>query len=102
MEKLVYLLGKNPDQPGAAMRSPLIERIVPQLKDAGAYRINVNIADLTETVAKQAPARLMGPWDKIGAVISFWLDNLDKRLTIEAPRRGGRAQPTRPFTRVQA
>jgi hypothetical protein len=83
MEKLVYLLGKNPDQPGSALRSPLIEDIVPKLKRVGAYRINVNIADLTQIVAKAAPARLMGPWDKLGAVISFWLDNLDKRSAIE-------------------
>ena len=83
MEKLVYLLSKTPEQAGASLRGPLIETIVPSIKKSGAYRITVNVADLTEIVAKDAPARIMGPWDTLGAVISFWLDNLDSRLKIE-------------------
>lgn len=83
MEKLVYLLNKDPDEPGAAIGRPLLEAVVPSLMGLGAYRIDVNIADLTEIVAREAPARIMGPWERLGAVISFWLDNLDRRLEIE-------------------
>lgn len=83
MEKLVYLLNKDPTKPGAEIGRSLLETVVPSINGLGAYRIDVNIADLTEIVSKEAPARIMGPWEKLGAVISFWLDNLDSRLKIE-------------------
>jgi hypothetical protein len=83
VEKLVYLLNKDPETSGDAVGHAVIERLVPALRSHGAYRILVNTADLTERIAREAPARIGGPWNGLGAVVSFWLDNLDARTKIE-------------------
>ena len=83
MEKLIYLLNKAPDASSDAIGRATIETIVPYLGSKGAYRITANIADVTEIVAKHAPARITNGWETLGAVVSFWLDTLDSRRRIE-------------------
>jgi hypothetical protein len=83
MEKLIYLLDKAPDGPRDPVGRETVERLVSRLVAMGAYRITANIADMTEAIAKDAPARVSAGWEALGAGLSFWLDNLDRRREIE-------------------
>jgi len=81
MEKLIYLLNRSPDMP--SMGAAVLDEVVPKLRSKGAYRVTANIADINDAVAKANPGRFGGPWDTLGAAVSFWLDNLDARRAIE-------------------
>lgn len=95
MEKLVYLLAREPgaDMPG--WRDRLLTDSVPLLRAHHARHITLNVADLDAAVQQVAPDRIAGPWDSLGAVLAFWLDCLDSRAPIEthlaslAPRVSG-------------
>lgn len=73
MEKLVYvLLGASRFKPGELAR---------ELASAGARRVAVNVADAH--VAAKASARIARMEPVVGAVVSFWLGDVDGRGPLE-------------------
>lgn len=89
MEKLIYLLAREPGVDMTSYRRALFEKTLPLLRSQGARQITLNIADLDEAVRQNAPERIAGPWDTLGAVAEFWLDCLDTRAPIEEHLRTG-------------
>lgn len=83
MEKLVYLLGREPGADTQSLREQLLAETVPLLRTHGARQITLNIADLDAEVQDSAPDRIAGPWASLGAVVAFWLECLDSRGPIE-------------------
>lgn len=83
MEKLVYLLAREPGADMQTCRRELLEKTLPVLRSRGARQITLNIADLDQPVRREAPERIAGPWDTLAAVAEFWLDCLDSREPIE-------------------
>ena len=81
MEKLVYLLDRA-NTPGA-LRTELLRDSLPALQALGARQLVINVADLDEPVAGEAPQRIAGHWQELGAVVSLWLDSVDQHPAIE-------------------
>lgn len=84
MEKMIYLLGCPADATTEAFGGHLLDQGVNTLRESGACDITVTIADLNGVLAKAAPGRLIGPWQDVAAVVSFWHANLDRRAPIES------------------
>jgi hypothetical protein len=82
MEKLVYLLAKEGEAPGAALRSALVEKAVPALRAAGASQIAVNVDDEHTAPGDGVAIRRSQP--PIRAMVSFWMQNADDRAPCEA------------------
>lgn len=81
MEKLIYLLTRSDDVEGLGRQ--LREQTVPELQQEGVQHLVLNLADMDATVSAQAPERIAGPWQTLGAVVSFWVDNVDQREALE-------------------
>ncbi len=82
MEKLVYLISRKSDVPGADLRGALIEKAVPALREAGASLISVNVDD--EDVAQGSGVTIRRSYPPIRAMVSFWMQNADDRGPCEA------------------
>ena len=82
MEKLVYLLTRDSEVPGADFRSALIEKGAPALRQAGASRISVNVNDEDVSAGKAVTICRSDP--PIRAMVSFWMENADDRAPCEA------------------
>ena len=82
MEKLVYLLARDADVPGADLRSGLVEKAAPALRQAGASRIHVNVQD--EHVASGKGVTICHRDPPMRAMVSFWMENADDRGPCEA------------------
>ncbi len=83
MEKLIYFLQRPSDVAEDDFRNSLLSPLVAELRELGASTITINIADLNDAIERDAPGRLMGPWQEVSAVVSFWHDTLDERAPIE-------------------
>lgn len=84
MEKSIYLLHKPPGISIEAFRDKLLTSVVPHLRSLGASQLTLNIADLNADIEKQAPGRLIGPWQTLSATVALWHDCLDERAPIES------------------
>ncbi len=82
MEKLIYLLHQFSSTPGADLRTALLDKAAPALRDAGAVQITVNVND--EHVSAGAGVTISRSDPPIRAMISFWLQNADDRGPCEA------------------
>ncbi len=80
MEKLAYLVFQEADLAGSELRTALIDKAVPALREAGASEISVSVDD--EDVAASTPIRRSDP--PIRAFVSFWLQDSDERAACEA------------------
>jgi hypothetical protein len=85
MEKLVYLLTKAGEAPGADLRCALTLKCVPALRAAGASQISVNVDD--EHVARGEAVAIRRSDPPIRAMVSFWMQNADDREPCEAALR---------------
>ncbi|KAA1192525.1 hypothetical protein F0M18_07585 [Pseudohalioglobus sediminis] len=83
MEKLIYILKSDAALPVEQFRERLFGNVIDSIRSRGAGQITINVADLNDQIEASAPGRLMGPWQEISAVVSFWLDSLDDRGPIE-------------------
>jgi hypothetical protein len=84
MEKMIYFLTRKPDQSQADFSSWLLGALVTDLRGNGAHSVTIQVADLNETLAQEAPGRLIGPFEAVSAVVSFWHASLDQRAPLEA------------------
>lgn len=85
MEKLVYLMTREVDVPGVALRDTLIEKTVPVLRASGASQISVNVDDGDVADGSGVLIRRSDP--PIRAMVSFWMDNADDREPCETALR---------------
>jgi hypothetical protein len=83
MEKLVYLLWKDPGVGVAPLERALLGRAAPRILEAGARGLVLQIADLAEDPRMPAQ-RFFGDGRALAACVSVWLDSLDGRRPIEA------------------
>src|SRR5262245_3705378 len=83
MEKLCYLVFRDAEVPGSALRQALVEKAVPSLRAAGAREITLHVQD--EEVAAGTPLRRSDP--PIRALVSFWLHDSDERPACEGALR---------------
>lgn len=81
MEKLAYLLHYRTDVPGAELRSTLIERVAPALREAGAVNIGVSVDD-DHVADGQGPAIVKSD-PPVRALVCFWMENADDRGACE-------------------
>jgi len=79
MEKLCYLVFRDAEVPGSALRQTLVEKAVPAMRVAGAREITLHVQD--EEVAAGTPLRRSDP--PIRAMVSFWLQDADERGPCE-------------------
>lgn len=82
MEKLMYLLSN--DNEGGTLTQSAVRRLGEALAQRGATYIAINVTDLNEAVLAAAPGRIMGDWQKVAAVVEFWLKSIDTRKDIES------------------
>ena len=86
MEKLTYLLCRGTDTSGAALRTTLIEKVAPVLREAGALQICLSVDD--EDVAVGDAVRIRRNDPPTRALVSFWMNNSDDRAPCEAALAG--------------
>ena len=84
MEKMIYFLSRKHDQDAETFRHYLLETVAGELRTAGARQITLNVADMNDQLQADAPGRLLGPWQDVGAAVSLWHDTIDERAGIEA------------------
>lgn len=72
MEKVVYVLWRDPATPVEAWSRTLRERVVPALADAGGQGLQVNVSD--EAVAASI-MRLVELEPQMEATVSLWVDS---------------------------
>ena len=80
MEKLIYLLEKPEKATVSDFSQSLRENLVAQLREGGACRITLNIADQNDILERESPGRLLGPWQSVSAVVAFWHDYADEAV----------------------
>ena len=83
MEKLIYFLERDESLSMEQFKTALLGDIVKGLRATDAFNLTINVADLNDSIEKQAPGRLMGPWQQVSAAVSLWHANLDERGAIE-------------------
>lgn len=83
MEKFIYFIGPAKDGSIETLKIELLGVCIKALKSHGASNITINIADLNDEINRDAPGRLMGPWQGLAAAVSFWHECLDHRAPIE-------------------
>jgi len=81
VEKLVYLLTQQEAVPGPDLRTALVDKAAPELRNAGAMQIAVSVDD--EDVAAGAGDRIRRAEPPIRAMVSFWMNNADDRAGCE-------------------
>lgn len=84
---MIYFLSRPPDQTVAEFSDWLLGPLVNQIRSNDARNITINVSDLNEVIMENAPGRLMGPWEDVSAVVSFWHSSLDLRPPIESALR---------------
>ena len=81
MIKLIYLLWPRQDMPRGERRARLLERCAPQLLDAGARYLTMNIDDDFADVPSPTPTTRMT--DPFVAEVSIWIDEPGVRGALE-------------------
>ncbi len=84
MEKFVYMIGSSEQVLLVDLSQQLRSSAITQLRELGAFNITINIADMNKQFKADAAGRLIGDWQKVQAVVSFWHNCLDSRDPIEA------------------
>ena len=82
MEKLAYLIHQSLDVPGADLRTALIEKAAPTLRQAGAGQIGVSVHDEHVAAGEAVAIRRADP--PVRALVTFWMQNADDRAPCEA------------------
>ena len=94
MEKFVYMISSSEQVSLDHLTQKLLSSTVTELREHGASRITINIADMNEDFQTEAPGRLIGCWQDVQAVVSFWHNCLDHRAPIETYLAGLAGQVT--------
>lgn len=81
MEKLAYLIHRDLDVPGPDLRTALVEKAAPALRDAGASSIGVSVHDEHVAAGDAVAIRRAAP--PIRGLVSFWMQNSDDRAQCE-------------------
>ena len=88
MEKLAYLLRMKKSitkrDSHQAIHPAMLGEVPAAMVGQGAWNIVINIADMTDEVRTQNPARIMGAMDGILAEVEFWIDTYNQREGVEA------------------
>ena len=92
MEKLVYLLGKDPARPGDAFADVLLGSVGPALaSDDRVHGLTIEVPDLADD-PRVTEAHLTGRGREIGGAVSVWLDRVEDRVVIEEALSDGGAR----------
>jgi len=81
MEKLVYVVWKNPTLSPAAFRDQIVGPIAGALAAAGARRISANVVDEHVEAAQTVRMTQLDP--PIDGTVSFWMEDSDLRAPQE-------------------
>jgi len=83
MEKLVYLLSKDPTRPGGAFADTLLESVGPALaSDDRVHGLTIEVPDLADD-PRVTDAHLTGRGREIGGAVSVWLDRVEDRVLVD-------------------
>jgi len=83
MEKLAYILRKDPGQPGDTFANALLGSVGPALtKEDRVHGLTIEVPDLADD-PRVTPAHLTGRGPEIGGAVFAWLDSVDHRAVIE-------------------
>lgn len=89
MEKLIYLLWREPQRPPAAWRARWLDELAPALQRAGALDLQFNLVD--EDVEPGAALRIVTQ-PPVDGFTSFWLRSANERAGCEALLREAHAR----------
>lgn len=82
MEKLCYLVWKPGSVDGAAFRDRLLAYAVPALRERGAVRLSLLVADEhCDALQKARITRMAAP---VAGMLSLWVPNVDAHPALEA------------------
>lgn len=92
MEKVIYLLWRDPAQSVEAFGGQLREALVPQLRTAGARQVRINVADaavakavgLRQVLLKPQPEALVQVW--VNSAIKTLREGVDAAVAGSGPR----------------
>lgn len=87
MEKLVYLLWREPSENADAFARRLVEAVGPKLIASGARQVAVNAADRDADLGRTVPIRDSAP--QFAGLVSFWLGCVDDAPGFAAILRDG-------------
>jgi EthD domain len=90
MEKLVYLLWREPSEDADAFARRLVAAVGPKLIASGARQVAVNAADREADLGRTVPIRDPGP--QFAGLVSFWLPCVDDAPAFETILRDGAAR----------
>lgn len=82
MEKLCYVLWKPASIDGAGFRDRLLAYVTPALRELGATRLSLLVAD--EHCDPLQKARITRMPEPVAGMLSLWLPNVDAHAAIEA------------------
>ena len=83
MEKLAYILSKDPDERGDTFADALLRSVGPALvKDDRIRGLTIEVPDLADD-PRVTPAHLTGRGREIGGAVFAWIDSVDHRFVIE-------------------
>ena len=85
MEKLVYLVwGEGSPAAGDELRQLLLGTVAPEVLDAGAHAVTVNVHD-SEAGRAVSPVPTPPGEDPHVAAVAVWVDSYDRRAGVERP-----------------
>lgn len=92
MEKIIYLLWRDPAQTAESFGAQLREALVPQLRTAGARQVRINVADagiakavgLRQVLLKPQPEALVQVW--VHSAIQALREGVDGAVAAAGPR----------------
>lgn len=90
MEKLVYLMWREPAESAEDFARRLVESTGPKLVASGARQVAVNAADRAADLGRSVPIRDSGP--PFAGLVSFWLGCVDDAPAYEPIVRDGAAR----------
>jgi hypothetical protein len=81
MEKMLYVVWKHEGDSERVFRQKLLEKVSPQLIDAGARKLRIGVVD--EDVAPAAGLRMGNTKPAIAGLVSIWADTSIRRRPFE-------------------
>jgi hypothetical protein len=81
VEKMMYAVWKHEGDSDAAFRRKLLEKVSPQIIDAGARKLRIGIVD--EHVATASPLIMGSTKPPVSGLVSIWVDTSTRRRPFE-------------------
>jgi len=82
MEKLIYAFWRG-SEPAEPLRNRFIGEAAPRIKDAGAERLQINVADFADMTGMLSNFSIASMDPRPDGIVSFWLTSALRRQPVE-------------------